>query len=546
MNDRSFLILGIDGATFDVIKPLVAAGELPHLGRLMEEGVWGPLRSTIHPLTPQAWATFMTGTNPGKHGIFDFGYRAPGAYRLDLSSSATRQRPGFWKTLNQAGVTFGALNIPLSYPPEPVDGFMITGMHTPTLDKGSYPDKLYQDLLKAVPDYRIDVMCHWYEGTEPFVDDVYRMIDQRLKAAKYLYGRFRPQVFCPVFVGVDRIEHALWGQFQNGEGDLARQVPRIYRKIDEVVGELLEMVGEETNVIVISDHGFGDLKKDVYLNHFLAEAGYLHFDPAKVRSYSPPLPPENDDPRHSWYQKLLTGDDPLPDDDEKIVTGRMPRRYRSFDTVDWSKTVAYAHGLFGNIYLNVHGREPEGIVPQGREYENIRRQIADDLLKLNDPDDGLVLVDRLYRAEELYWGEAVSMAPDLLVRMRNYSYMTRGACEFVGDSLTSKPLVNHTGNHRLDGILIAHGPDMAHSQKIEGAQLIDIASTLAFGCQAIVPMDWDGRVLVNLYDDAFLRSHEVRTGDDVPGTARNKSENGLTDKETDIVRERLRSLGYLS
>ena len=540
-----FLVLGIDGATFDVIRPLADAGHLPNLARLIREGVHGPLRSTIHPLTPQAWASFMTGTNPGKHGIYDFGRRAPGTYRIDLASSATRRVPGFWDALGRAGLTVGLLNLPMSYPPEAVRGFNVAGMHTPALDRGTYPADLCRDLLAAVPDYRIDVMCHWYEDTEPFLADIHRMMDARLAAAEYLYETFRPDVFCPVFVGVDRVQHALWGAFQ-AEGGLAREIVRVYRRMDEIAGRLLELVGDETNVVVMSDHGFGDLKRDVYLNHFLAEAGYLRFDPAKVRAYRPPEPPATDDPQHSWYHRLYADDGrPIPDDDALVRAGKVPHRVRSFQTVDWSQTVAYAHGLFGNIYLNVHGREPEGVVPRGREYERVRDRIADDLARLRDPEDGGPLCDRVYRREELYSGPAFDEAPDLLVRMRNYAYMTRGACEFLGDSLTSPPVVNHTGNHRLDGIFIARGPDFAEGETVDGARLIDLAPTILYGCGVPLPIETDGQVLVSTYKLEFSRAHRIER--DALGVAPGeKGGADLSDEEAAQVRQRLRALGYLT
>ena len=549
MGRPRYLIVGIDGATFDVIRPLADAGHLPNLARLMREGVHGPLRSTIHPLTPQAWATFMTGTNPGKHGIFDFGRRAPGAYRIDLATSATRRVPGFWEALGRAGYTGGLLNLPMSYPPEPVRGFNVAGMHTPTLDRGTFPADLHRDLLAAVPDYRIDVMCHWYAETPLFLADVYRMMEARLAAAEYLYRTFRPDVFCPVFVGVDRVQHALWGAFQadvKGHGALAREIVRVYRRMDEITGRLLELVGDGTNVIVMSDHGFGDLTRDVYLNHFLAEAGYLRFDPAKVRAYRPPEPPPTDDPQHSWHHRLFADDGgAIPDDDAAVRAGKVPHRVRSFDTVDWKATVAYAHGLFGNIYLNVHGREPEGVVPRGREYERVRDRIAADLERLRDPEDGGLLCDRVYRREELYSGPAFDEAPDLLVRMRNYSYMTRGACEFLGDSLTSPPVVNHTGNHRMDGILIARGPDFAEGATVDGASLIDLAPTILYGCGVPLPIETDGQVLVSTYKLEFSNAHRVTRA--APGpAARETGEADLSDEEAAQVRERLRALGYLT
>ena len=118
-------VLGIDGATPEIVFPLAGSGHLPNFRRMMEQGVWGRLRSTIHPLTPQAWATFVTGVNPGKHGIFDFGVRRPGSYFLELVNSTHRRAPGLWSRVCEAGMTAGTMNIPLSYPPEKFQGFSV-------------------------------------------------------------------------------------------------------------------------------------------------------------------------------------------------------------------------------------------------------------------------------------------------------------------------------------------------------------------------------------------------------------------------------------
>jgi predicted AlkP superfamily phosphohydrolase/phosphomutase len=200
----------------------------------------------------------------------------------------------------------------------------------------------------------------------------------------------------------------------------------------------------------------------------------------------------------------------------------------------------------GNVYVNVHGREPEGIVPRGREYERLRDRLAEDLAALRDPEDGKPLCDHVYRREELYWGPAFDMAPDLLVRMRNYACTTRGACEFLGESLTSPPVVNHTGNHRLDGILIARGPDFATGRTVEGASLVDLAPTILYGRGVAVPIGTDGQVIENLYNIEFLRAHRIErsaAGENPPGVG---SDSGLSDQEAALVRERLRALGYLT
>jgi len=549
---RKFVVFGLDGATPEVLFPLARSGHLPHFGRMMEEGVWGRLRSTIHPLTPQAWATFVTGMNPGKHGIYDFGQRRAGAYSIELVNSTHRRAQGLYSAVSAAKMTAGTVNIPMSYPPEQFGGFNVTGMHTPTLDKGVWPPDLYAEIVKTVPDYRIDVMCHWYEGYGEFIRDVHEMMDRRMDLVEYLFRRFSPDLFIPVFVGVDRMQHALWNTLEDpdsleGGKDLSKEILKVYKKSDDIFGRMVELAGEDANFLVMSDHGFGSLKKDVYLNNFLRDLGLLRFDPVKVRSYRPPEPAveSSSDPRHSWHRDLLNRSEAgaLPEDDEAVARGEVPARLRTFETVDWKRTRAYSHGLFGNIFVNLRGREPEGSVAPGREYEEVRSLVRSGLEKLRDPDDGLPVVDAVYDREDLYWGPQFEKAPDLLVVMRNYSYMTRGACEFLGDGVFSAPAVNHSGNHRMHGVLLARGPDIDSGKEVRGIGLEDLAPTMLFG-MGISGLEFDGKIAKSIYNNKFIE-HRERDLRPVKQVEEYVDPVSYDDHESDLIRERLRSLGYL-
>ena len=473
------VLLGLDGATFDTLDPLMRENCLPHLARLVEAGVRGPLRSTIHPLTPAAWTSCMTGLNPGKHGIYDFRRRRSGSYELELVNARYRDGEALWAILSRQGKRVGVYNVPMTYPPEEVNGFMVSGMDTPGTDSSfTYPASLRTAVLSAVPGYHIDLD----EATDD--EDVFLARLQALAAAQQqaLDLLIEPQSDIELVVAVlaapERFAHTFWHDLDpahpSSTGERARKArtvhERLWRNIDEMISRLWSWVGAEGTLIVVSDHGFGPLEKDVYMNRFLWDAGLLTF---RAGQESAPFA----------------------------------------KTVDWQRTKAYAFGFFGNINLNLRGREPMGCVEQGREAEDLKREIIAALMQLRDPENGQAVVDTVYRREELYSGPHLDLAPDLVVVMRNYAYMTRDGYEGMRHSLMDSPMSRHgrrlvhTGNHRLDGVFMMTGPGVRAGCEITGAQLIDIAPTVLYTLGLPVPGIMDGHVLRQVFTDDHLAEH---------------------------------------
>lgn len=540
------ILLGIDGAEPSLVMRWAKEGFLPNFARLMHLGAFGTCRSTIHPLTPQAWASIVTGVGPGKHGIYDFGKRVEGKYSFELVTSQDRCWPAFWEILN-GEKSCGVINVPVSYPPDHVNGFFISGMHTPDLKKGVYPKGLESEL----GNYIIDVMCHWYEKTDKFLDDVNKMCDARHKAALFLAQKHPVDILFPVYVAADRVQHALWGAFTEKHierpgwvGDHGDAIFLAYKKMDGILGDYISLAKEsDARLIVVSDHGFGDLKKDVYLNSLLLKEGLMYFDPKKMRKFKPRNVPLAQDPTHDW-QRYAYPEGPVKfGTDEELACGKTDPRNKSFETIDWSKTVAYSAGLFGNIWINQKGREPQGIVEPGMEYEKMLDKITTLLESVVDPEDGEPIVDKVYKGRLLYEGQQAYKAPDLIVKMRDYAYITRGSTEFLSNEIVSKVVVNHTGNHRMQGIIGLFGPGIRKNTKLTGAAVYDVVPTLLHLLGRSVPKGLDGHVLTKSMTEGFLAGNPVRYSENVK-RKRPKAE-GLTQKEQEIIRKRLRSLGYI-
>lgn len=550
------LVLGLDGATFDVILPLIEQGLLPNLTRLMRDGCWGPLESTVHPITPRAWSSFMTGMNAGKHGVLDFTERDPLSYGLRYVNGSFRKAGSLWSYLSDAGVRVGVMNVPFTYPPEPVNGFLISGFDARGLNSGfTYPADLLREIIEGVGRYEL-------RGGFPIgkrkgqygLDDIARVIDNHTQVARFLLTHHAVDFFMVVFTSTDHVQHLFWRHWEDKRsgiqggatdryGDI---IPQTYRKADDALCKLIEYVGSDALVIVLSDHGGGRLDAVVYLNRWLERQGWLVYKkPAGGRLNGMVRNLEYGAKRYlpqscrDWIKTVLPG------------VRDATASYLFASNIDWTRTKAYTAGMYGNIYLNVKGREGQGVVEPGAEFESVRDRIIRDLEALEGPNGCGPVVGRAYRREELFSGQYVWKAPDILVEWKDYACFAKGTLMGEKDRVFGEKLFidssdfEHTGTHRRDGVFIVKGPGIRSKGRLEGLRIVDVAPTVlySFGCE--VPRDMDGRVLTDLFEEEFVKQHPIRKGMD-SGEGGNGSEAYVySDKEREEVEERLKALGYL-
>ncbi|MCI0527213.1 MAG: alkaline phosphatase family protein, partial [Nitrospira sp.] len=288
------LVIGLDGGTFDLVRPWVAEGKLPNLARLLQSGSYGELQSTFPPMTFPAWTTFMTGKNPGNHGIFDFTERKPGSYEIEFVNAKRRQSKTIWKILSEAGKRVGVVAVPVTYPPEEINGVMICGFDAPGVaskadSTSMYPSQLYQELQKSIGGYIIsaDIMKYMNEGRpHEALPIILKTIERKADTAKYLLQREPWDCFMILFGESDLIGHHYW-KYHDPKSPLhdphefpecARAVLTVYQTLDRIIGELTALVSEDTVMILMSDHGFGGAgDKVIYLNRWLESVGLLKF-----------------------------------------------------------------------------------------------------------------------------------------------------------------------------------------------------------------------------------------------------------------------------
>lgn len=560
---RRVAVFGLDGADFSLLRPWLEDGALPCLSRLYRHGASGALASTIPPLSPEAWASFATGQNPGKHGIVNFVQPKPGSYELQFSCGGLRRGRSLWQLLSQAGVSVGVVNVPMTYPPEAVNGFLVSGPDAPGVQADfTYPRDLKEKLLGAVGKY--DIHGDYWGRTTP--DDYLRRlvatVENQQRAWRYLLSTYEPEVFVGVFGSTDRAQHFLWKYADSAHP--AHEIDRrladadplatVYAAVDDAIADCLSLMGDDVTVIIMSDHGAGPCHKTVYLDRWLQSQGLLSY--------------RKDG--EAWHKGLLhrtygLARKTLP----RWAKDWLKTRWQGVrqdiessivrDPIDWANTRAFFLGTeSAYIYLNSQDRFPQGVVRPGAEADALCDTIAQGLSRILDPDTGRPVVEAVYRRDEVYRGprDQVALLPDLVVLWRDSEYVVRRARNEgkaapdvivesgikVGEAARFMSL-ELSACHRPDGILIVAGPGVPAGAPISDANIIDLAPTILSLLGISPPSDMDGRALPEL--PLTLSGAPAPTTANGREPAPGESEAIYGEAEREEIERRLRGLGYL-
>lgn len=507
------LIIGLDGATFDLIKPWNAQGELPTFGMLMENGVYGDLTSTIPPVSSPAWPSFMTGMNPGKHGVFDFVGRREG-YRRAVKNARDIKAKTLWRLLSEEEKTCIVVNVPVTYPPEEVKGCIATGMLTPPNACYAYPPEIYEELKRF--SYKPGARGITKESSpKAILDYLVGIASKRVEAVLHLMNRFNWEFCMVVFGGTDKIQHYLW-QYHK------KEILQYYKKIDAFMKELINHAGNETNTILMSDHGFGPFYRFFHVNYFLHELGLLAFKKGASGEY---LDGKSRRLSNNLSQRILLKigitKETIYDTAKRLhLLKVLQKLYRipriklptTQKSIDWKRTSAFFDSTVcscASISINLENRESEGTV-QKEEYAEFVELIISELLKVEDPETGQKIVQDVFRREDLYHGLYVSKAPDITFLTNNLEYVATN--RIYGDSLVSEPVHKGGGTHRMNGIFVAHGPDIKDTGKeILKARIIDLAPTVLHMFGLEIPEDMDGNVLTRIFKpDSRITKRKIK------------------------------------
>ena len=534
------LIIGFDGATFDLIRPWAEQGHLPNLAQLMQKGVHGDLHSTLPPVTSPAWPTFMTGCNPGKHGVFDF--IQPQGANFSLVNSTRIKQPTIWQRLSGLDWQVGVLNVPVTYPPQPLNGFMVTGILSPKNVTISYPDDLIGRYEAEIGPYRVAPNIQYKSGIEAeFAEDIYGLVRAHGDWGLKFMQNEAWDVLMVHFIALDIMKHALWRFMDHTHprfepSPYEHAIRDGYALVDAYIGRMLDQLPPDTSVIIMSDHGFGPLHKMVNLNIYLMQKGLLRlkkdaWTQLKSFAFQRGLTPSG-----AFKMASKIGIQNLATRVSKNTRNQIVGKFLSFDSVDWGRTVAYSMGHVGQVYLNVAGREPEGIV-MANNYESTRREVADALRELRD-EDGRSLVTNIIARHETYHGPYTQFGPDLHLVLDDYNIIAYPLFATEGKVITQQ-IRGDSGCHRSEGIFIATGPNIKQGVQLPESNILDLAPTMLHMLGEKVPTIFDGRVL----QEIFVRETAVAYSDDTEDHT--FADQSLAAEDAAQVEERLKGLGYL-
>ncbi len=553
---RRVLIIGLDGVTWNLIGPWVEAGELPHLRALVDRGASGPLTTTVPPVSASAWASFATGTNPGKHGIVDFTAPAPDGYGIVVNSAARRSGTPFWELAGARGRRVVVMGVPGTYPPRPVAGCLVSSFMTPGPDSVyTYPPELKDELERTVGPFPLAPDERHRGGPVPeFLADMTTCLDRRAATARYLLDREDWSLGIAVFASTDMLQHELWHLF---DATHPRHDPvtaekyrpavlRYFQRVDEHIGELVTQAGPDAAVIIMSDHGFGPFHSFLHLNNWLRSLGLLQLKGGALTAIKSAAFGLGFTPLNVLKALSRIGLGGLRGQVKGGKKGGLLRRlFLSFADVDWSRTQAFAVGNFGQVYINVAGRRAQGIVRPGAEYEAVRARIAGAALALRDPQTGDPMVLRVYRREEIYAGPRAGELPDLVLHTDRRKYVSFGHADFGSNRLV-EPSFGQTGHHMMDGVVALAGPGVRSGIRLENAGILDVAPTVLHLLGIPVPGTMDGHVLTGALETRFLEEHPVRR-DESDGLATTPGDDvGYSTDDDEAVRAHLRGMGYVA
>lgn len=551
------MILGLDGATFDVMLPFIKEKKLPALAYLLENGAWGELESTIPPVTAAAWPSFMTGENPGKHGILDFikttiGRKSSGQSEEVVSTKSFAGRT-FLDVMSSRGMKVGVITVPVTYPPWDINGIMISGYPSPDNDKiYSFTKDISIDINEP-----LNFSAEYYRTASEgeIIEDCIVSDRRRADLTFDLLNRYDFDCFVVVLGGIDRSQHDYWKYYDPEYPNVPKEarekfrdsVFRNYKLADGQIARFLETYGDVTNLFILSDHGFGRQPFNYFnVNLWLKDRGWLTVKRNKVlarealkkihHALALLLTPKNR--KKSLFLEKLKSMAPMMGSGNSSGGG-------SGSVFAWEKTKAFYYPLAypaGGIMINVKGRQPKGVVNAGKEYDELVNSIIQNLLAYRDHNTGEKVVERALRRDQLYHGPYVHNFPDIVyVLNRNYG----SGKELFGRHITSVPalrLSKLSGVHLMNGVFIAYGPKIKPCH-IQGARIIDVAPTVLYSSGLPIPDNMDGVILKNIFKEETLRRWAV---EHISLKAKKPArEVDLEGYEDEQMKEKLRSLGYL-
>ncbi|MEO8663268.1 MAG: alkaline phosphatase family protein [Bryobacteraceae bacterium] len=528
------LLIGLDGATWTLLDPLMEQGVMPFLKSFLATGVRAPLRTIIPPLTPPAWTSLMTGQRPGRHGVFDF-FRMDSAEdkHIRFFNSNDVGVDTIWSLASAQGQRVTTLNFPAMFPPPHLNGYVVPGwVPWRQLRLACWPEDLL-DKLKTIPGFNqrelaMDIKLEEkaiegvasYNEYGPWIDLHSRREANLFDILAYLTKEDPSELTSILFDGVDKLQHLCW-RYLCPQDATPLETPEelhlrelaldYYRKLDRVLEQMVEMAGPEATVLMASDHGFGPTWEVFHLNTWLEQNGYLAWSEAALKRDSSDAPlGVGQVAKHTWL-------------------------------LDWSKTKAYATTPTSNgIHIVMESGDKPGVKPE--EYEAFRAKLIADLRTVKDPESGEQIVSEIYTREEAFPGPQGKYGPDLTLVLRD-----GGLISILPAPHALEKRATVAGSHRHVGVFMAKGPGVKKGFAANELSLLDVAPTTLYSLGLPVPKDMEGKVPPSIFEPKHMavRPVKIATQQVAAAPVAPVGEASMTEEDEAVVMERLRELGYI-
>jgi len=550
LSSRRVIVLGLDALNFSLVKDGLGGGLLPHLQEAMALGVSGTLRSTLPPYSAPAWVTFATGKLPDKHEVFDF-WRVSYTPRRQLTPMSSHSINGAttWQIASRHGKRVGVVQVPMTYPPRPANGFVVADMIVTPNEQVDYtsPLSLKAEIREHFGEFALNPYRAFGQSEAALrrATDAERTQEQ---VSRYLLERYPCDLFISVCRATDIVQHHFRSFLVPADGTApqAQQHERfdaplreLFAVLDDAIAHRLTLLDGNTVLLIVSDHGFGPAAKVFNVNRFLADLGLAEFHDSRVQSCG----------RRLVRSAIRVA---------KALDVLKLRRQLSRETIrsavratdeaaslprDWAHTKAWSGTPSAEgIYVNLKGRESIGIVEPGAEYEEVRQRILDGLRALRDPDTGEPIIEAAYRREEVYTNPPAH-CPDILIDFGMRPYKVRETLS-ANAWLEPMPLRSGAGRHTPEGVFVAVGADVPKGVTVQGLNLVDVAPTLLYALGLPVPQDMDGRVLTEIFTEQHVAA-EPPSYDAADGAQSSDAGFAYTPAEEAEITKQLRDLGYV-
>lgn len=535
--DKNVVLIGLDGATFTILNPMMENGTMPFLRSMMDSSARGDLLSVIPPLTPPGWTSMITGRSPGNHGITNFMQRRdPSSQLLNLISSRDLACETLYSVVNRQGMRAGSLNFPAMSPAPPVDGYVLPGwVSWRWLRRNSHPKDLI-DRLKAIPEVDLKTLAVKFEEEgkavvgceqgeyEEWIRLHIRREEQWFRVLTYLMKNDPCGLTTVVFDGVDRLQHLCWRFLDPQcvpenpspwETQVIDLLHEYFRHLDHFIAEIVGLAGPEATVLIASDHGFAGSVEILNINCWLEQQGLLR-----------------------WKTGIARSDEYVNDSGPNMV----------LNAIDWEHTKAYASTLSSNgIFIQVAEEPGQGGV-RPEDYQSFRQDLITALRERCVDPAGEPLVTNVWTREEAFAGPRQAIAPDLTLSLRDNGFISIRAADAY-----YQPRPEVFGTHAPEGVLIAMGPGIRQGVALPPCSILDVAPILLYSLDLPIPEDFEGVVPEGVFEPTFMASRPVRFGEATQPVAQARSGDATTEADAstsepegeDEVMIRLKALGYV-